>query len=1040
MFPTRASAPMPGDPLFRVLVEQGADIVTLLAADGTVLYQSPSIARVLGVVPGVREGRSIFAMALVHPDDRERKHRFLADALNQPGETVTAEFRLRHADGTYRHIEARGVNHLADPAVGGIVAVYRDVTERVRASRVQGVATALGAALTPEQVAAIVLAHGLAALDAHGGMVLATADDGSSLHLLDSQALAPAIAERWQDLPFDAPFPAAAVARTGAPLWFGTRASLYEHFPALADMPIAGAALACVPLLVETRLIGVLCCTFPAERGFDSAERDAILALAALCAQALERSRLYIAERNARSRAEEAVARTRALQAVTAALAGTATREGVAEAALRHGLAVTGAAAGALGVLVDGGRGIERLAMIGYPPAIEDATRHVVLGDLGPIADAAHYGESIWLESSAALFTRYPHLATISERRGYGATVAVPLTVEGQVIGVLSLRYAEDRPLDAAVRDLIIAIAGQAAQALERARLYQEARDEIVRRAALEAELRAARDELDAILDGVADGVIVQGADGRFIYANAAAARLAGFTSAAEYLAADTFTVSARLDLLDAAGQPFPFEQLPSRRALRGEIAPEMLLQFRRLDTGEVRWSLTRARAIRSATGEMLAISVFQDVTARQSAERRWRFLAAAGTRLPASLDEGETLAAVAEVAIETLADWAVVYILDEAGSIRRSALAHHEPTKAALAAELERRYPPAPDPHSLLWQALREGTPRLVPRIDADTLTAAARDDDHARLLAALGPTSALCVPLIARDRTIGALLLFTTTSRPRLGTEELLLAEEIGRRAALAVDNARLYAEAREAIRARDQFLAIAAHELRTPVTSVKGYAQLLRRNIEDGGASPERLGRSLSTIEEQAGRLARLTGDLLDVARLRTGQVTLAQQPLELVALVRSVAGRFADQLDARYRLALTLTDTQCLVLGDADRLDQVVANLLENAAKYSPDGGVIAVEVRHAGDHARLSVRDSGIGLAPGAAETIFTPFGRAENALVRQIPGLGLGLHICRDVIARHQGRIWAESAGEGHGTIVVVELPLAPAAKAQQRQ
>jgi PAS domain S-box-containing protein len=1038
MLPTGANTPLPGEPLFRVLVEQGADIVTLLAGDGTVLYQSPSIARVLGLDPSVREGRSIFVAALVHPDDREYKRRFLTDALNQPGETVTAEFRLRHADGTYRHIEARGVNHLADPAVGGIVAVYRDVTERVRASRVQGVATALGAALTPGQVAAVILDRGLAALDALGGMVLAISDDGASLALLDSRALAPAIAERWQHLPFDAPFPAAAVARTCAPLWLGTRVSLYERFPALADLPLAGAALACVPLLVETRLVGVFSCTFPAERDFDTAERDAILALAALCAQALERSRLYLAERNARARAEEAVARTRALQAVTAALAGAATREAVAEAALRHGLAVTGAVAGALGVLIDGGRGIERLSMIGYPAAIEEATRRVTLGELGPIADAAHFGEPIWLESSAALFTRYPHLATISERRGYGATVAVPLTVEGQVIGVLSLRYAEDRPLDAAVRDLIVAIAGQAAQALERARLYQEARDEIVRRAAMEAELRAARDELDAILDGVADGVIVQAADGRFVYANAAAARLAGFTSAAEYLAADTVALSARLDLLDAEGQPFPLEQLPSRRALRGEDAPEMLIQFRRVDTGEIRWSLTQARAIRNATGETLAISVFQDVTARQSAERRWRFLAASGTRLPASLDEGETLAVVAEIAIETLADWAVVYILDEAGAVRRSALAHHEPTKAALAAELERRYPPAPDQHSLLWQALREGTPRLVPRIDADALTAAARDDDHARLLTALGPTSALCSPLIARGRTIGALLLFTTTSRRRLGTEDLLLAEEIGRRAALAVDNARLYAEAREALRARDQFLAIAAHELRTPVTSVKGYAQLLRRNIEQGGSSPERLERALATIEEQAGRLARLTGDLLDVARLRTGQVTLVQQPLELVALVRSVAGRFAEQLDARHQLVLTLTATPCPILGDADRLDQVLANLLENAAKYSPDGGAIAVMLCHDKDHACLAVRDSGIGLAPGAVETIFTPFGRAENALVRQIPGLGLGLHICRDLIARHQGRIWAESAGEGHGTTVVVELPLMPVAAAQQ--
>ncbi len=173
----------------------------------------------------------------------------------------------------------------------------------------------------------------------------------------------------------------------------------------------------------------------------------------------------------------------------------------------------------------------------------------------------------------------------------------------------------------------------------------------------------------------------------------------------------------------------------------------------------------------------------------------------------------------------------------------------------------------------------------------------------------------------------------------------------------------------------------------------------------------------------------RMAVLTDDLLDVSRLHTGQFLLRPERLDLAALVRRVVERFADRLDGRHRLAVEVGVESCPLDADADRLEQVLTNLLENAVKYAPGGGVIRVMLAPDADGVLLTVADPGIGLPPGLAETIFTPFGRAPNAVERQLPGLGLGLYICRDIVQRHGGRIWAESVGEGQGTTFRVWLP-----------
>jgi signal transduction histidine kinase len=285
------------------------------------------------------------------------------------------------------------------------------------------------------------------------------------------------------------------------------------------------------------------------------------------------------------------------------------------------------------------------------------------------------------------------------------------------------------------------------------------------------------------------------------------------------------------------------------------------------------------------------------------------------------------------------------------------------------------------------------------------------------------------LAVPVVSRSGEVLGGLFFGHSTTGVFTERAERLASGIAAQAAVAIDNARLYRQAQDAIRMRDQFLSIASHELRTPLAGIKATAQAAQRAHARGALHDERLERSLATIASATDRVARLAGELLDVSRLRTGRMPMSWAVVDVHMMLDRLVATFQERWDQQHRLEFERGTEKATLVGDADRLEQVFVNLLENAAKYSPDGSLVRIASATDGWGLKVEITDQGIGVPSGTANLLFEPFGRAANAVERHIQGLGLGLYISRQIVESHAGRLWFESAGEGEGSTFVVWLP-----------
>ena len=324
-----------------------------------------------------------------------------------------------------------------------------------------------------------------------------------------------------------------------------------------------------------------------------------------------------------------------------------------------------------------------------------------------------------------------------------------------------------------------------------------------------EHDLRASPGELLAILNAVSDGIVAQDPTGAAVYANDAAARLCGFDSAAEFLAAPREEVRARFEILDEQGQPLSFEELPGREALLGRPA-ERTVCYRLRATGEERWSLVSAEPVFGAEGVVkLAIITIHDLTDRMRASEHVRLLGDTSALLAASLDFEETLGRVADLLVPRIADYALIDVIGDDGDVGPGLIRHVDPEHEKVLREIRYRFPPAGNAGHPVTRVLTSGEPVLIEVADADVLRAAAIDDEHLELYRRLQPASYIVVPCVARGRTVGTLSLGTGVSGRRYSTEDVAFARVVGGRIALASENARLYREASESFALLDTLL---------------------------------------------------------------------------------------------------------------------------------------------------------------------------------------------------------------------------------------
>jgi PAS domain S-box-containing protein len=432
---------------------------------------------------------------------------------------------------------------------------------------------------------------------------------------------------------------------------------------------------------------------------------------------------------------------------------------------------------------------------------------------------------------------------------------------------------------------------------------------------------------------------------------------------------------------------------------------------------GIYRWFLSRAVPIRDASGAIERwFGTNTDVTER-------RFLDNATEVLSRTLDEREALEQLARIAVPDVADWCIVDLVVH-GRLEHVAIAHGNPAKLEAARQYARSTRPDPAGYDATWQIVRTGKPALVAEVSDEMLGAAARDPEHLRLLRELGFRSWIGAPLVARGAAIGVIHLAMNDSGRRYRASDLEIAVELGRRAGVAVDNARLYREAQVAIQVRDDLLAIVSHDLGNPLHAINlGVSLLFQQHGTDARAR-----KHIDAIRRSADRMERLINDLLDMASINAGKLAINPAAVDARELVTEVLD---SQEPAAHERGITIARDCALgpvaLHVDRDRIAQAFGNLLGNAIKFCAPGDVITVRAERVGDGVRFSFVDTGPGIAPADLPHVFEPYWSGRSGRKK---GTGLGLFITRAIIEAHGGTIAVDSQ-PGAGASFVVTLPIA---------
>jgi signal transduction histidine kinase/CHASE3 domain sensor protein len=538
----------------------------------------------------------------------------------------------------------------------------------------------------------------------------------------------------------------------------------------------------------------------------------------------------------------------------------------------------------------------------------------------------------------------------------------------------------------------------------------------------------------ETMIAGMSDGVMLVDAEGKTAFLNPAAQRLLNRSE----VGVPIFKHAETYGLVNDEGEPIDAKELPAARALStGRTVRDATM---RIASGERRIAISMSATPLHDDGHISGVIVtFRDITERLRLEEelqlqaeRAQILADAGAFFSSNIEPVWVNQAIAERVAEVLGDWAAVILKSaEPNELRVASIYHREMASLGLAWSYIYRQPLVVG-EGIIGQVVSTGYPSLTQNLG--NTSAQAQELAGGYHAAPMKLASLLILPLRTRREMLGALVIAANDPERAMTDEKLPLAEILAERAALAIENAKLYTEqvdARRKVedlsRLKDEFLSIASHELRTPVTSIKGYTQLAKTLIRENDlvTSEEYLDVALDQID----RMSRLILELLDVSRIETGRLEIRREPIPWSTFVYDVVHRHHTAVSER-RFQLNVPVSNKRIIGDRDRLEQVLGNLMENAVKYSPDGSEILVSLEQRDDQLVTSVADRGIGIPTDELGQVFERFHRGRQVSSTNYGGLGLGLYITKQIVERHGGTIWVESR-EGQGTTFSFSLPVA---------
>lgn len=829
-------------------------------------------------------------------------------------------------------------------------------------------------------------------------------------------------------------------------------------------------SLVVAPLPGRDRMLGTISFSMTtAGRTFDRQWIGVLGDLGRWAAMAIENARLHTEVRREHAAMIETEERLEQLQTLTAALADTLTIEDVGRVATEQCARVLRANNSIFARLDTSGDALE--CLVGQTDGDGPARvwSSLSLAAPTPLATAVRDDRPIFLQSWAEVLDAFPAMGERLHQPGQ-SLACLPLTTGGERGGGLALGFTQPRAFTDADRSMFVALAQQCAQALRRAELHEHLRytlAEAEQGAARTARLQAVTAGLSAALtpEQVAEVIVQASIAAAGVQAGAVYAFDAGSDSLVLLGQAGYRTAGSRYQRVSAR-QPSPLrDALRLGRPVVVSSADEMLARWPSMvlvqaETGDQAF-ITLPLVVEERSLGVLHLASREPRTfppeeqdllyaiarqcaqalersrlyaaeqaaraAAEAATRRLQLLAEASERLAGSLDYHEALDQVARLAVSAFADVCFVDLV-EVGASPWHTVAHAIPEQEGHVRELRHRFPVADNERHPVNRALATGQPYLLETVDAPFVHLARSDRADEALLSALRARSAIVVPLQSRGRVFGALSFVITASEQRYDEHDLRLAEDLARRCAVAIDNAGLYEAQQEAIRARDQFLSVAAHELKTPITSLRGFAQLVLRQF-NSERRPDRsqLQRALEIIDLQASKLARLLSQLLDVSRLNANRLDLERETTNLAALTEAVIATYrAAALD--YEVVLD-APARVNALVDPIRIEQVLTNLLDNAVKFSPSHSTVRVQVGQSEDGtAFVSVTDKGIGVPVEHRDRIFDRFYQAHADA--HTSGMGLGLYIGRQIVELHGGRLEAEFPDDG-GARFTIRVPAA---------